>query len=232
MCTGAVETSRGHQTPWATWCRLLGTEGKSSGRRAGTCSWLLNHFSSFCLRPHSTEVVLTTVRWGAVGTCGVCIRKTILKPNGKYLFLIEIGKVSQEECVCMLCMCVCVCTHIVCFYRYVCANGRQKLTSGVFLCCFLLVLSLSLNAISLNWEGHWAPWVCLISMPIVKITDVYGHPHLFMWVLGTQTRVLWPFTHWATSSAWSNVNGSWVLIAMHPFKQICQKYYLRPRWST
>lgn len=87
-------------------------------------------------------------------------------------------------------MCVCVYIHIcVCFYRYVCANGRQKLTSGVFLCCFLLVLSLSLNAISLNWEGHWAPWVCLISMPIVKITDVYGHPHLFMWVLGTQTRV-------------------------------------------
>lgn len=99
--------------------------------------------------------------------------------------------------MCVRCICVCVCVRIhicVCFYRYVCANGRQKLTSGVFFCRFLLVLSLSLNAISLNWEGDWAPWVCLISMPIVKITDVYGHPHLFMWVLGTQTRVPICFT--------------------------------------
>ena len=86
---------------------------------------------------------------GVLGTRGVGIRKAFLKPNGKYLFLIEIGKVSQEGCVCTLYVCVCI--HIcVCFYRYVCANGRQKLASGVFLCCFLLVLSLSLNAISLN----------------------------------------------------------------------------------
>lgn len=33
---------------------------------------------------------------GVWGTCGVRIRKTFLKPNNKYLFLIEIGKVSQE----------------------------------------------------------------------------------------------------------------------------------------
>lgn len=40
-----------------------------------------------------------------------------------------------------------------------------------------------------HWKGHWAPWVCLIPMPIVKVTDVYGHTHLFMWVLGIQTQV-------------------------------------------
>lgn len=52
---------------------------------------------------------------GVLGACGVCIRKTFLKPNGKYLFLIEIGKVSQEGCVCTLYMCVCV-------YTYVCVS--------------------------------------------------------------------------------------------------------------